>query len=325
MAFRILVFFAGVMLALGIGPSPVLGQAPITPDPRIPWKGGGDRDPRLEERTTDGEYRIGTKLELRDSENTWGPNATRDCWASMLLIELGFGHVALDPDWVGDTRASDAMNERAFNFSLRAAAEADRVKRERAKFNEERTSRGLEPLSEAQYEDYLRQEEAKKGGQEAICLTHTTQSEIEVNEFLRVRSAIRNQADALLHSNDPNLMRVSRNLSALAEQIQPPEAGATSPPPPPDPLSFWIHARPPGGAPNPGPGLVFHVASVPAFGALGVDSLSNTFSSSSGWPGSVYAERDQPRTVAPAPSLDPDDWPATGAPALSLTLEEPAP
>jgi hypothetical protein len=157
------------------------------------------------------------------------------------------------------------------------------------------------------------------------CLPYAAQREIDVDVFLRTRSAIRKQADALQNSNDPILRKVGGDLERLAEQVRPPEAGATPSTAPPAPISLWIHGWPPGAARNAGPGLVFDVASVSSFRDAGVLHLSNTWSGPPALPGSVYAERDQPRTVAPAPSLDPARWPSTSAPVLSLSLEEPAP
>jgi hypothetical protein len=282
-----LAFCAVVILTLGVGPSTVIGQGPIVPDPRIK-----DRTPDVQELTTDGEYPVGTKFNVRDSPDTaWGPNHLRDCWAKMLLLHFGQIDVILN-DTPSDREESREDERRQLEYEKEWAR-----------------LRLMTPQQEP--------------GES--CLTHTQQSEIEVDQLLKVRSAIRNQADALLHSNDPNLMKVGRDLSRLAEQVQPPEAGAPPPQPPPDPLSFWIHGRPAGGAGNPGPGLVFHVGSIPAFQDAGVTLLSNTWSSPRAWPGSVYAERDQPRTVAPAPGLDPAGWPAADSPVLSLSLEEPAP
>lgn len=321
MVFRILAFCAGGMLTLGIGPSTVLGQGPITPDPR------------LQERTTDGEYRTGTKF-------VWG--SERDCWARMMMAELGLVDLVLP-------ELEDEEDERARKEKEREEAlkEEDEFRQRQLKAwnenNEGLKRMGLPPSDDFEkgfkvtLEEWRKRRAAKRSeptGSEPkptsksespeSCLTHTTQSEIEVDEFLKIRAAIRKQADALLHSNDPTLMKAGRELSIMAEQVQPPEAGTPPPPPPPDPLSFWIHGRPPGGAGNPGPGLVLDVASVATFRDAGVTLLSNTWSSPRAWPGSVYAERDQPRTVAPAPSLDPAHWPATEAPVVSLSLEEPA-
>jgi hypothetical protein len=147
------------------------------------------------------------------------------------------------------------------------------------------------------------------------CLKYT-ETDPQSDPRFKAASALDGLADRLDEVGDRNGCRAYR---AAAEQLRRTE----DPPPPPPITSLWIHGRPPGGGPNPGAELVFDVARVATFQEAGVALLSNTWTAPPEWSGAVYAEPDQPRKAAPAPSLDPADWPIGAAPLLSVPLEAP--
>ncbi|HSE96372.1 MAG TPA: hypothetical protein VLD61_10790 [Methylomirabilota bacterium] len=188
-------------------------------------------------------------------------------------------------------------------------AEADAEDEKEAREASQRLER-TPPVQQAQAGG----ESVQSGGGESIL---RFKPDPKADPQFATQSALEGMADRL---EEFGLKDASRALRDLARKIR--EAPQTAAP---GPISLWIQGRPPGSGPNPGAELAFHVSQVPTFQAAGVALLSNTWSDPAAWPGAVYAELDQPRKVAPAPGLDPDGWPATGAAPLSLTLETPIP